>query len=246
MKKTWILFSFILLLSVNLHSQSLRSLRNKLEDAMIDKVVDDVVNDSDSKNTNSNTSSSDNSSDNSLDDVPDALAQASTEFNGKEYRSARASLHKALRTLEIKLGEQLIASLPENVQSLSVKSDADKVATGSETWTGLTVHREYEKNDTWAAITIYNGSASSLASTAVYSGMYASYSGEDENQKHITIKGKDAVITYSDSEGYSIGISVGQQTFAVIEGVNVGSEAEMKAIAESFDYEAIKKTLGDQ
>ena len=76
--------------------------------------------------------------------------------------------------------------------------------------------------------------------------MYASYSGEDENQKHITIKGKDAVITYSDSEGYSIGISVGQQTFAVIEGVNVGSEAEMKAIAESFDYEAIKKTLGDQ
>ena len=68
----------------------------------------------------------------------------------------------------------------------------------------------------------------------------------NENQKEVTIKGYDAVITYSDSDGYSICITLGQQTFVIVEGVNVASEAEMTSIAESFDYDKIKKSLGDQ
>jgi len=257
MKKSLILFSTILLFSLSSYSQ-LGSLRHKLGDAMIDEVIDETFEDSDSENNDQSTSSTDESSnkpsqkqggsglDNSLDDVPNALAQASTEFNAKEYRSARTSLRKALRTLEAKIGEQLLASLPENVKGLSVISDADKVTLSGETWVGLTVHREYQKNDTWTAISIYNGSASNLVTSAVHSGIYTSYSEEDENQKHIQIKGNDAVITFSDSDGYGISISMSQQTFVVVEGVNIASEAEMVAIAESFDYQNIKKTLGDQ
>ena len=181
-----------------------------------------------------------------MDNVPDALAQASTEFNAKEYRNARTSLRKALRTLEIKIGEQLLASLPENVKGLPVNTEADKVTTSNDTWAGLTIHREYQKGDTWAAISIYNGSASGLATSAIQAGYYTSGTDEDENQKNIQVKGYNAVISYSDSEGYTISISIGQQTFVGIEGVNVASEAEMVAIAECFDCDKIKKTLGDQ
>jgi len=257
MKKLWILVGIILLLSLNSYSQRLRSIRHKIGDAMIDKVIDDAVNDSDNENTDQNNSSTDESSDkpaqkpggsgldNSLDDVPDALAQASTEFNAEEYRNARTSLRKALRTLEIKIGEQLLVSLPENVKGLPVETDADKVASSTKTWAGLTIHREYKNDDNWASISIYNGTTSGLATTAIRSGMYSSYE-EDENQKQVQIKGNDAVITYSDSDGYAISITLGQQTFVAIEGVNIASEAEMIAIAECFDYEKIKKTLGDQ
>ncbi len=256
MKKLWILLGIILLLSLNSYSQSLRSIRHRVGNAMIDKVIDDEINDSDTENADQNTSSTDESSnrpanqggsglDNSLDDVPTALAQASTEFNAEEYRNARTSLRKALRTLEIKIGEQLLVSLPENVKGLPVETDADKVVSSTKTWAGLTIHREYKKDDSWASISIYNGTTSGLATTAIRSGMYSSYE-EDENQKQVQIKGNDAVITYSDSDGYAISITLGQQTFVAIEGVNIASEAEMIAIAECFDYEKIKKTLGDQ
>ena len=256
MKNSLILLSFFLLVSLNSHSQSLGSLRNRLGDAMIDKAIDEALEDSDSENDDQNTSSTDESSnkpsqkdggagiDNSLDDVPTALAQASTEFSSKEYRSARTSLRKALRTLDTKIGEKMIASLPETVRGLAMKSDADKVTVSGESWNGLTVHREYQKSDTWTAITIYNGSASSVTTSVLHASLYSSYS--DEDQKHIQIKGNDAVIRFSDSEGYTIGLSLGQQTFIAFEGVNVASESEMIAIAESFDLLNIKKTLGDQ
>jgi hypothetical protein len=255
MKKILILFSFILLVSLNSFSQ-LGTLRNRLGNAMIDKVIDDTFKDSDDENDNKSTTSTDESSNkpsqnpggsglnNTLDDVPTALAQASTEFNAKEYQNARTSLRKALRTLDTKVGEKLIQSLPENVKGLQVKSDADRVTTSGEGWTGLTVRREYQKNDTWAAITIYNGTTSNLTTTVLHASIYTSST--DENQKHIQIKGHDAVITFSDSEGYTIGITTGQQTLVVIEGVNVASEAEITAIAECFDYSNINKILGDQ
>ena len=158
MKKLWIVFGIILLISMNSYSQSLGSLRNKLGNAMIDKAIDEEFGDSDEGNSDQSTSTTNESSDrptqnaggsgldNSLDDVPNALAQASTDFNAKEYRNARTSLRKALRTLEFKIGEDILASLPEEVKGLPVKSDADRVTSSSDRWTGLTIHREYQKN----------------------------------------------------------------------------------------------------
>jgi hypothetical protein len=85
-----------------------------------------------------------------------------------------------------------------------------------------------------------------VATAAVGMGLYADYSEDDENQKSIQIKGNEAVITFNDSEGYTVNISVGQETFVLVEGVNISSESEMIAIAESFDYDSIRKALGDQ
>ena len=258
MKKLWIVFGVILLISTTSYSQSLGSLRNKLGNAMIDKAIEEKFGDSDSESSDQSSSTTSESSDrptqnaggagldNSLDDVPNALAQASTEFNAKEYRDAKTSLRKALRTLEMKIGEELLASLPEEVKNLPVKTEADKVTSSSDRWAGLTIHREYQKNNTWAAVSIYNGAASSLVNSAIYTGAYSSSTENNENQKEITVKGYDAVITYSESDGYSICVTLGQQTFVIVEGVNVASESEMTSIAESFDYDKIKKSLGDQ
>lgn len=258
MKTLWLLISLILLLSLDTYSQSLGSIRNRIKNAMIDEAIDEAFNEPDNENSDSNaTSTGENSDrptqnqggsglDNSLDDVPDALAQASTEFDVKEYRNARTSLRKALRTLEIKIGEKLLSSLPENVNGLPVKSEADRVSSSTSTWTGLTIHREYQKDDSWSAISIYNGEGSGLTNSIIRTGIYSSAYEEDENRKNIQIKGNDAVISYSDTEGYTIVITLGQQTFVVAEGINIASEAEMTAIAESFDYDTIKKALGDQ
>ena len=110
----------------------------------------------------------------------------------------------------------------------------------------MSIHREYQKSDTWAGLTIYNSSVAGVATAAVSMGLYTNYAEENENQKKIRVKGYDAVITFSEGEGYTVNVSVGQQTFVLVEGVNLNSEAEMVAIAESFDYDSIKKALGDQ
>jgi hypothetical protein len=257
MKKLFILFGICLLISLNAYPQSLRSLRNKLENAIIDEAIDNMFEDDDeNSDQNASPEATDSSKpdqksgssglDNSLDDVPEALAQASTEFSGKEYHDARTSLRKALKTLDIKIGQQILASLPETVKELTVKTESDRVTSETSSWAGLSIHREYEKNDSWAGITIYNSSMAGMAKTAVGMGLYSTYSEDDENQKSIQIKGNEAVITFSDSEGYSVSVSIGQQTFVLVEGVNISSESEMIAIAESFDYNFIKKSLGDQ
>lgn len=256
MKRILILICTFLLLSTTMYSQSLRSIRNRLQNELIDKAVDEVFDDndkSDSDNQNSNANSDrpeqkDDGSglDNSLADVPEALTQASSEFNAKEYRDARASLRKALNTLEMNIGQEIIASLPKNVGDLPVKEDADQVSTSSSTWTGLTIHREYKKNDSWAAITIYNGSLSGLANAAIGSGYYTRSTNESTTEKEVRINGYDAVISFNENQGYAVKISLGQNTIAMVEGVNVGSETKMMAIAESFDYAAIQKSLGEQ
>lgn len=256
MKRILIFFCTFLLLSTTLYSQSLRSIKNRIENELIDRAVDELFDDSD-KNDNNNQSSNDNSSrpeqkadgsglDNSLADVPEALTQASTEFNAKEYRNARASLRKALNTLEMNIGQEIIASLPKTVSDLPVKEDADQVTSSSSAWTGLTVHREYKKNDSWAAISMYNGSLSSLANITIGSGYYTSSTSENTSEKDVRIKGYDAVISFNENQGYAVKIPLGQYTIVLVEGVNVGSEAKMIAIAESFDYAAIQKSLGDQ
>ena len=256
MKKILILFCTFLLLSTTIYSQSLRSIRNRIENELIDRAVDEIFDDSD-KNDNNDQSSNDNSDrpeqkadgsglDNSLADVPETLTQASSEFNAKEYRNARASLRKALTTLEMNIGQEIIASLPKTVSDLPVKEDADQVASSSTTWTGLTIHREYKKNDSWAAITIYNGSLSGLSNAALRSGYYSSSTSENTTEKDVRIKGYDAVISFKESQGYAVKISLGQYSIVLVEGVNVGSEAKIIAIAESFDYAAIQKSLGEQ
>ena len=62
MKKLWIVFGIILLISMNSYSQSLGSLRNKLGNAMIDKAIDEEFGNSDEGNSDQSTSTANESS----------------------------------------------------------------------------------------------------------------------------------------------------------------------------------------
>ena len=254
MKKILVVTSFLLFIVPGSYSQNIRSLKNKLGDAIIDKAVDEKFGKSDEKNNSSSDKSNDKPEqksgstglDASLDDVPEALSQASTDYNNKSYKSARSSLQRAIRTLEIKMGRDVLTSLPETVKDLPAEKDNDEVTSQGSSWAGLTIKRDYRKKDTWIAITVYNGSMAGIANQGMYSGAYTADAQNEQNQKPVTIKGKEGNITFSESSGYSINLSIGQKTFAVIEGVNVASESEMKSAAESFDYDKIIKILGDQ
>jgi hypothetical protein len=253
MKKILIATSLLLFIVSGSYSQNIRYLKNKLGDAIIDKAVDEKIGKSDDNNDTGSKNNSDKPEqksggglDASLDDVPEALSQASTDYNNKSYKSARSSLQRAMRTLEIKMGQDVLTSLPETVKNLPAEKNNDEVTSQGSSWAGLTIKRDYRKDDAWIAITVYNSSMAGMANQAMYSGAYSSNAENDPNQKPVTIKGKEGYITFSESSGYSISLSIGQQTYAVIEGVNVASESEMKSIAESFDYDKITKLLGDQ
>jgi hypothetical protein len=148
MKKILILTGICVLVSLNAYPQ-LRSLKNKMENAIIDKAIDNMFEDDDKNNNDQDAASENNDSDrpeqksgssgldNSLDDVPQALAQASDKYSTREYRDARTSLRKALKTLDIKVGQQILESLPESVKGLSMNKESDRVDSETSYWAGL-------------------------------------------------------------------------------------------------------------
>jgi len=251
MKKLLTIISIALLMSPVGFSQPGSYLRGKVADKMIDKALDNAFGTDSEKKSDSDQSTEKNSdkpSQNSdseglsadATDVPAVLDKASADFNAKAYKEARASLKKAMKALEQKVGEQLLASLPETIKDLPANKEDDNITPSGVNMAGFTVHREYEKGDKYAAITIYNGSMASLTQQSV------NYAEENENQKSIRIKNRDGVINFSSSSGYSISLASGQQTHIIIEGVNIKTESDMIAIAESFDYDNIGKILGDK
>jgi len=251
MKKILTIISICLIAASAGFSQPGSYLRSKVADKMLDKALDEAFgSDSDKKSgSDQSTESSSNKPSQSSEsagldaesaDIPAILDKASAEYNAQSYKDSRATLKKAMKTLEIKVGEQLLASLPESVKELPANKEEDKVTPSGVNMMGFSVHREYQKGDKYAAITIYNGSMAGLTKQSV------NYAEENENQKSIRIKNRDGVISFSSSSGYSINLSSGQQTHIIIEGVNVKTESEMIAIAESFDFDNIGKIIGDK
>jgi hypothetical protein len=250
MKKILLLVSISLLLMPLGFSQSISSIRNRLGNAMVDKAVDNVMgNEEKDKPNQESTQESEKSGKPDqnegggleAEDVTANLDKASTQYDAKAYKDAKLSLKNALKVIEMKIAEQLLASLPETVKDLPAEKANDKVNPSGSNMAGFNVHREYKKGDLWSAITIYNGSMATLTNSAVQYGAQ-----ENTNQKSIRVKNRDAVITFDSSEGYTISISSGQQTNIIIEGVNIKSESEMIAIATSFDYDNIDKLIGDK
>ncbi|NBC84071.1 MAG: hypothetical protein GVY19_11940 [Bacteroidetes bacterium] len=241
-----------------IEAQAWKKLKEKIED----EVVESVLPGSDTKNNQSNETYNNQSSPSSADrpaqksgmggldhtakDVTASLDAASGAFSSKNYKSARTSLREAIYTVDMEIGQRILNHLPSQVEGLSAQESNDQIEAYSSSWSGLSVKREYQQGDQWVGITVFNSSFAGMANTAIQSGMYNSYNKQDENQKSVQVNQNQAVISFSESSGYQVNVSLGQETFVLVEGVNIVSEAGMMEIAESFDYNFIKDILGEQ
>ena len=180
-------------------------------------------------------------------DVKENVSTAETVFKEGRYSEARYAVQQAMLGVEMQIGQQILKSLPETIDDLKVEPKADQVTSTGWGWVGLTIKREYNKDDKQLRFTITNNSAWMQAINLYFNNMgYAQTTGGEQNWKQTRIKGLRAVIEYSDGSGYKLSAPLGQTSLLVYEGVNYANEQEFMKACETIDINSIKAKLGEK
>lgn len=180
-------------------------------------------------------------------DVKENLNLAESSFKTANYGEARSALQQAILGVEMEIGQDLLKSLPETVASLPKQADKDQVTSNGWGWVGLTIHREYLKDDKQLSLTIANNSVMmSAVNLFLTNSGYAQTTGGEQKWKQTRLKGHKAVIEYDDSTGYKLTVPLGQSSLLVYEGINFANEQDLMTAAAQVDIDKIKKTLGEK
>lgn len=180
-------------------------------------------------------------------DVKENLSDAESAFKSKSYGDARYAVQQAMLGVEMEIGNKVLKSLPETVSSLPYEKESDKVTSTGWGWAGLTIEREYLKDDKQLRTTIANNSAwMSAVNMYLANGGYAQTTGGEQKWKQTKVKGHRAVIEYDESSGYKLSVPLGQTSLIVWEAVNFKSEQEVMTAANAFDIDGLIKTLGEK
>ena len=180
-------------------------------------------------------------------DVKQNLADAETSYKTGSYGEARYAVQQAMLGVEMEIGKKVLEMMPQSVSSLDKVAEADQVTSSGYGWAGLTIHREYMKDDKELRATVANNSAwMSAVNMYMANGGYSQTTNGEQNWKQTKVKGHKAIIEYDESSGYKLSVPLGQTSLIVWEAVNFSSEQEMMAAANSFDIDGIKKMLGEK
>jgi hypothetical protein len=179
-------------------------------------------------------------------DVNQNLTDAESAYKAANYGEARYAVQQAMLGVELEIGNKVLKSLPETVSGLPRQTESDQVTSTGWGWAGLTIQRQYLKDDKQLTTTIANNSAW-MSSVNMYlaNGGYAQQTNGQQNWKQVKVKNYRGVIEYDESSGYKLSVPLGQSSLIVWEGINFASEQEMMAAANLFDIDGIKKMLGE-
>lgn len=180
-------------------------------------------------------------------DVQANLADAETAFKSNSYGDARYAVQQAMLGVEMEIGNNVLKSLPQTVSGLPYEKESDKVTSTGWGWAGLTIQREYQKDDKQLRTMIANNSAwMSALNMYLANGGYSQTTGGEQNWKQTKVKGHKAIIEYNESSGYKLSVPLGQTSLIVWEAVNFASEQEVMTAANAFDIDSLIKTLGEK
>jgi hypothetical protein len=265
--KSKILLVGIVFVSVSFTAQAqglMGKLKQKAEQAAekaLDKKAKEKAGIPDNQNTGGNDNSSGNSNSTSSNpsnkgggglittppDVKANLGDAETAYKANSYGDARYAVQQAMLGVELEIGNKVLKSLPESVSGMPSQKENDQVTSTGWGWAGLTIQREYRKDDKQLRTTIANNSAwMSALNMYLANGGYAQQTGGEQNWKQTKVKGHRAVIEYNESSGYKLSVPLGQTSLIVWDAVNFATEQEVMSAANAFDIDGLIKTLGEK
>ncbi len=181
-------------------------------------------------------------------DVNANMASSETSFKANKYSESRFALQQAILGVELQIGKEILKSLPDSVSGLPKIAEKDKVASSGWGWSGLTISRDYQKDDKFLGVGIQDFSYLGPAWSMFLQGgmMNSQMENDQQKMKNILVKGNKGVISYDDSKGYTVVVMLTQGSALVWEGVNFATEADMMNAVNAFDIDRIKKFLGEK
>jgi hypothetical protein len=178
-------------------------------------------------------------------DVNRNLADAETSYKAGKYGEARYAVRQAMLGVEMLIGQKVLEGMPESVSGLPKVPEADQVTSSGYGWVGLTIRREYLKDDKQLTTTVANNSAM-MAAVNMYlaSTGYSQTTNGEQNWKQTKVKGHKAVIEYSDDSGYKLTVPLGQTSLIMFEGINFSSEQDMIVSCRVVQYRRHHEYVG--
>ncbi len=255
-----------LFISTSSQAQFLKKLKQKVSETtnrVIDKKVDEAVDKKVEDATGIDAGSSSNSGSSSAGkpankggagltntpppDVKQQMTDAETAYTQKKYSEARYSVQQALVGVEIQLGRKLLQSLPAQVDGMPKDTLQDKVMSTAWGWSNMTIQRVYsDGNDKQVTVNIGSSGLYAGLVNMYFNSAYVQADANKQNVKQVKVKGNKAIIQYDDSKGYTLIVPLGQSSMIVWECINFADENEVMNMANQFDIDGIKKTLGEQ
>lgn len=244
----------------------LKKIKDKAQQAA-DKVVDKKIDDAVGSNTNNNGNNSgtpdmssvgrsgkpSNTTGEGLISTPpnvnENLTSAETAFKAAKYSDARYSVRQAMLGVEMEIGKKILEGLPATVSGLQKDASSDKVTSAGWGlgWSGLTIQRDYKKDDQQLSFTIANN-AMWMQAVNMYltNGGYMQTSGGEQKWKQVKVQDEKAIIEFDPGSGYKLSVPVGQTTLMVYEGINFKNEQDFMNAVNQINIASIKTQLGEK
>jgi hypothetical protein len=269
MQQSKIIFCCVLALCMLTNAQGqgfLKKMKQKVEqsaDKVIDKKVNDATGTESNQSTNNNNGNATNASQSNSrtragnkggeglistpPNVNENLDGAETSFKGGKYSDARYAIQQAMLGVEMEIGKKILAGLPNTIEGLAKDSTQDQVTSTGWGWAGLTIKREYFKEDQELRFTIANNSAYMQAINMYLTNSgYMQTSGGEQKWKQVKVQDQKAVIEYDQSSGYKLSVPLGQSSLLMYEGINFKNEQEFLKAVNNIKIETIKNQLGEK
>lgn len=269
MKKLILTIAFLLTGTVLPVLTEAQSLMDKLKQEAQDKVSSKLSNGKSNSNsnnssgTNQNSSNSGNSSTSTNNksatntkggglsasnvDVSQSIADAGSAYSAKKYSDSKYNIRQAIMGVELEMGKDVLKMLPETVLLVTVVKEKDQVTSTGAGFVGLSIVRQYKKNDQELNLTIANNSPW-LSSVNMYlsNSSYATSNNNQQNYKQIKFQDFKGIIEYNQSTGYKLSVPFGQTSIFVLNGINYDNENSFMEAANIFSISAIMNKLGEK
>jgi hypothetical protein len=121
-----------------------------------------------------------------------------SSYSSEDLENARFALQEALNEINIAVGQEILAALPEEMNGLSKVESADDVTGMNVGFAALFVHRSYRNESQEASIDLVSDSPI-MASVNTILAM-PGFMTADENQKRVKISNYKALLTRSENE----------------------------------------------
>jgi hypothetical protein len=181
--------------------------------------------------------------------VNENLTSADAAFKSGKYSDARYSVRQAMLGVEMEIGKKILEGLPAAISGLDKDASSDKVTSAGWGlgWSGLTIQRDYKKDDKQLSFTIANNAMWMQAVNMYFNnGGYMQTSGGEQKWKQLKVQDEKAIIEYDASSGYKLSVPLGQTTLLVYEGINFANEQDFMTAVNQIKIATIKNQLGEK
>lgn len=179
-------------------------------------------------------------------DIESNLTSSETAFKANKYSESRFALQQAILGVELRIGQEILKLMPDEVNGVPKIPEKDKVASSGWGWNGLMINREYQKGDKYLGVAVQDFSYLGPMWGMYFNGGMTQQENNEQKMKNIMVKGNKGVISYDANKGYTVVVMLTQGSALAWEGVNYASEQEMIDAVNKFDIDKIKQLLGEK